>query len=595
MAFDNNFIDELKMNVNIVDVVGRQVNLTKSGANYKGLCPFHSEKTPSFMVNEEKQIFNCFGCGEKGDVISFVQKYNRIPFMEAVETLCEEYGIRMPERISSGPKIDYDKYYDINAKAARFFYEKLTKGRNIGYAYFKSRHMDDDTIVKFGLGYAPESGTALVSHLRKEGVSDEDMLKLGLANNGKNGLYDRFRGRVVFPIFNTTGKVIGFGARILSDDIKPKYLNSAESEIFLKKNNLFALNLTKKDISDEDRVIVVEGYMDAISLYQNGVRNVAASLGTALTDNQAKLLTRYTKNIVLSYDSDAAGIKAALRGIDVIRKAGGKVRILRVKDAKDPDEYIKRFGREAFNRLVDEAVYATDFKLELARAGFDLNDSFEILEYIRKCVPILRELGPVEQDIYFRKLAEEFNISEHSIALEVRTDADVKMTSSHNEVYRERRASWGDDTDRYTKIEMSLVILSMFNTRYIKRIDDDAIIFKSKLSRGIFSILKNLNDGEENGMHRVELNDICRQLEPDEEKALRKYVNIIKLGPDDETFYKECCSVYELQKCKDMRMEILNRLAVAEQLGNADEINSIASELMKVNSRISKLSEEKNV
>lgn len=594
MAFDNSFIDELKMTVNIVDVIGREVNLTRAGANYKGLCPFHSEKTPSFMVNEEKQIFNCFGCGEKGDVISFVQKYHKIPFMEAVEKLCEENGIRMPERISSAPKIDYDKYYSINAKAARFFYEKLTKSRNLGYAYFKSRSLDDDTIVKFGLGYAPENGYSLVNYLRKEGVSDEDMLKLGLASKGKNGIYDRFRGRVVFPIFNTTNKVIGFGARILGD-AKPKYLNSAESDIFLKKNNLFALNFTKKDISDEDKVIVVEGYMDAISLYQNGVRNVVASLGTALTDNQAKLLTRYTKNVILSYDSDAAGIKAALRGIDVIRKAGGKVRILRVKDAKDPDEYIKRYGREAFNKLVAESIYATDFKLELARKGFNLEDNFEILEYIRKCVPILRELGPVEQDIYFRKLAEEFNISEHSIALEVRTDADVKRPVASNSAHIDRRSRKDVNPDRFMRIEMSLLILSMYNTRYIKRFDEDGFSFTSQLGRKIYEIEKSLLNDSENGLHRIELKDVCRMLEPDEESFFREYVNNIKLGPEDETFYKECIFGYELQKCKDRRLEILNELAVAEKIGNTEDMKQYAEELMQINSLISKLSEGKNV
>lgn len=595
MAFDNSFIDELKMQVNIVDVVGREVQLSKAGANHKGLCPFHSEKTPSFMVNEEKQIFNCFGCGEKGDVISFVQKYYKIPFMEAVEKLCKEHGIRMPEKVSKGPKIDYDKYYDINAKAARFYYEHLTRSRNIGYAYFKSRGLADETMVKFGLGYAPESGYALVKHLRKAGVSDDDMLKLGLASKGKNGLYDRFRGRVIFPILNTTGKVIGFGARTLKDDVKPKYLNSAESEIFLKKNNLFGLNLSRKEISDEDRVIVVEGYMDAISLYQNGVRNIAASLGTALTDNQAKLLTRYTKNVVLSYDSDGAGIKAALRGIDVIRKAGGKVKILQVTDAKDPDEYIRRFGREAFNKLVDKAIYATDFKLRLARQGFDLGNSYEVLEYIRKCVPILRELGPVEQDIYFRKIAEEFGISEQAIALEVRTDADIKMPAAPPQGSTERKRRRSENPDRYLKLEMSLLILSMYNTRYLKRIDEDAFVFNSSIGRKVNAIERSLCEDDENGLHRIELEDICRLLEPEDESSFRYYADIIKLGPDDEAFYRQCLSGYELQKCKDKRLEVLNELAVAETMGNAEDVTQLAQELMKLNDLISKLSEGKNV
>ena len=231
MAYDN-FTDELKAQINIVDVIGREVDLKKAGSSYKGLCPFHSEKTPSFSVSESKQFYHCFGCGKSGDVINFVSEYYRLPFMEAVEKLAKENGIRLPEHRTSGPKIDYDKYHGINAKAARFFYNSLGTRGNKGLAYLRGRGLDKDTITAFGLGYAPASGTALVDHLRSEGVSDEDMLKLGLASQGRNGLYDRFRDRVMFPIISTRDKVIGFGGRAIGD-YKPKYLNSPESEIFL--------------------------------------------------------------------------------------------------------------------------------------------------------------------------------------------------------------------------------------------------------------------------------------------------------------------------------------------------------------------------
>jgi DNA primase len=227
MAYDN-FTDELKAQLNIVDIIGREVTLKKSGSNYMGLCPFHNEKTPSFSVNEGKQFYHCFGCGKSGDVIGFVQEYYKLPFMEAVEKLAAENGIKLPERRSSGPKIDYDKYHGINAKAARFFYNNLGTKGNKGLAYLKKRGLSKETITAFGLGYAPASGTALVDHLRSEGVSDEDMLKLGLANSGKNGLYDKFRDRVMFPIISTQDKVIGFGGRAIAD-IKPKYLNSPET------------------------------------------------------------------------------------------------------------------------------------------------------------------------------------------------------------------------------------------------------------------------------------------------------------------------------------------------------------------------------
>lgn len=293
MALDNNFIDDLKSRVNIVDVIGREVSLKRAGSNYKGLCPFHNEKTPSFMVSEQKQIFNCFGCGEKGDVIKFVERFYNLSFMEAVEKLCEDNNIEMPQH-GGGPRIDYDKYYEINRKAAKYFFDNMKIHGNEGYAYIRKRGLTDETIAKFGIGFAPDGWTGLYDHLHKEGVSDEDMLKLGLVSRGKKSLYDKFRRRVMFPIFNTTGKLIGFGGRAVGDDM-PKYLNSAESEIFLKKNNLYGLNFSKKDIDDNDKAVLVEGYMDAISLFQNGVRNVVASLGTALTENQARLLERYTK------------------------------------------------------------------------------------------------------------------------------------------------------------------------------------------------------------------------------------------------------------------------------------------------------------
>ena len=578
MAWDNSFIDELKMQVNIVDVVGRVVELKKSGANYKGLCPFHSEKTPSFMVNEEKQIFNCFGCGEKGDVIKFVESYNKIPFMEAVDSLCDEYGIRKPERSSSQPKIDYDHYYDINAKAARFFYNSLGSKNNRGLAYFKKRGLSKDTITKWGLGYAPASGTALVEYLRSEKVSDADMLKLGLANEGKNGLYDKYRDRCIFPIFNRQGKVIGFGGRAI-EDIKPKYINSSESEIFLKKNNLFGLNFTKKSISDEDRVIVVEGYMDVISLYQAGITNVVASLGTALTDNQAKLVTRYTKNVVLSYDSDGAGIKAALRGIEVMSAAGAKTKVLSVIDGKDPDDYVKAHGKEGFNKLVDNAVPATQFRLDLARKGFKFENDLEVLEYIERVLPILKSIGPVEQDLYIKRLSNEFGVSEHAITMAVRSDSSLTgrvVTGGRKAVH----SAENDNLDN--KIEMSLIILAMNNVRYIKRIRDDDIKFRSSLAMKIMTVMESLAENLQAGADGIDEKEIFRSLEPDEEKTFSRYVKTIKLGPDDELFYKQTRNGYIINGLKEERIEVMNNLAVAEQMNNPDEMNKNAARLYAI-------------
>ena len=588
MAWDN-FIDELKMQVNIVDVVGREVSLKKAGANYKGLCPFHSEKTPSFMVNEERQIFNCFGCGEKGDVIKFVQNYYKISFMEAVEKLCNEYGIKMPERRHSGPKKDYSGYYEINAKAARFFYNSLGIRGNKGLAYLKKRGLSRDTIIKFGLGYAPPSGTALTDHLRSEGVSEDDMIKLGLAIRGKHGLYDRFRDRVIFPIINTQEKVIGFGGRAIGD-INPKYLNSPESEIFLKKNNLFGLNFTKSEISSEGRAIIVEGYMDVISLYQSGVRNVAASLGTALTDNQARLLCRYSKNIVLSYDSDNAGINAALRGISVISAAGGKPRVLKVTDGKDPDEFIRKKGKEAFLKLVDDAVPAAEFRLDLARRGHDLSTDTGVLEYLESAVPVLRDLGPVEQDLYIHKLSEEFGISEHAILMSVQTEGRGNNRSRSRGSYdrpvsrdfKRRQEQTGIDE----RIEMSFALLAMNNTRYLKRFKEDGIEFRSALASHIIDAIASLDDSLENGMHCLDVNIVARMLDPDEESRFIRYAKTVQIGPDDEAFFRETKASYLINNYKMEKSELLNELAIAEKTGRQDEIDELAVRLIHLDNKI---------
>ena len=598
MAYDN-FTDELKAQLNIVDIIGREVTLKKSGSNYMGLCPFHNEKTPSFSVNEGKQFYHCFGCGKSGDVIGFVQEYYKLPFMEAVEKLAAENGIKLPERRSSGPKIDYDKYHGINAKAARFFYNNLGTKGNKGLAYLKKRGLSKETITAFGLGYAPASGTALVDHLRSEGVSDDDMLKLGLANNGKNGLYDKFRDRVMFPIISTQDKVIGFGGRAIAD-IKPKYLNSPESEIFLKKNNLFGLNLTKKEIDREGRAIIVEGYMDMISLYQNGVKNVAASLGTALTVNQARLLCRYSKNIVLSYDSDSAGINAALRGIDVIIAAGGKPRVMHVTDGKDPDDFIRVHGKDAFIRLADNAMPATDYKLRLAKRGFDLSDDMDVLDYIERVVPILRELGPVELDIYARKRSEEFGVSESAIMMAVQTGGDnnrsVNTGPASPGMERAIRDSLRKKQDKgyYDRFEMAFAILAMHDPSYIKRFREDGIVFGSALANKIVLVEESLCPDGLSGGRGINKEKIFEALDPDEEAEFSKQLESIQTGPDDEAFYKETKAGYLSGKYRDEKAEVTNSIAVAEKMGRTDEIERLVQRLIELDNLINITMEESN-
>lgn len=582
MAFDNNFIDEVKMQINIVDVIGRDVKLKKAGSNYKGLCPFHSEKTPSFVVNEEKQIFTCFGCGQKGDAIGFIQNYYKISFIEAVEKICKDYGIKLPENIYSGNRVSADKYYEINLKAAKFFYNNLRVKNNPGLEYIKSRGLKAETVKKFAIGYALNSFDSLVEYLRKKNVSDEDMIYLGLASRGKKGIYDKFRNRVIFPIFNTQNKIIGFGGRAIGDS-KPKYLNSAESDIFLKKNNLYAMNLAKTSIQDENTVLIVEGYMDVISLHQAGITNVVASLGTALTDNQAKLLSRYSKNVILSYDSDNAGISAALRGIDILTSAGVKTRILVIDGAKDPDEFVKKFGRDKFIKRMEKSKPSTDFKLNIAKKGLNLSSDRDLVEYIDRIVPELDKLGPVEQDIYIKKISSEYNISEMAIQSAVKinhNEPDIKRKQQNHTLLHSTRIK--SVSAPLLKIEMALILLLMENTDYINKLNDENIELKSAISVKLKKIIDSLYQKNNYSHNSIDITQVVNNLDPDEEKILRKFNETIYIDADEEKFYHDTLKSYRELKNKELRTELINRLSIAEKLGNVDEMKEIAERIMSL-------------
>ncbi|HPZ59821.1 MAG TPA: DNA primase, partial [Bacillota bacterium] len=390
MGLSDNVIDEIKSRCNIVDVIGRVVSLKKTGSNHKGLCPFHNEKTPSFVVSEDKQIFTCFGCGVTGDVIEFTQRYNNLDFRGAIEKLAGEYGIDLGSNVFPGES-QKTQLYEINREAATYFYRCFTERANRGAAYMQSRGLEPGVLRKFGIGYADDGWQSLYDFLKSKGYEDKELLNLGLVAKSKDRIYDKFRDRVMFPIINTRGKVVGFGGRAIGDGM-PKYLNSQESLIFQKKNNLFGLNLTRQDINREDCAILVEGYMDVITLYQHGVRNVSASLGTALTENQAAMLKRYTKNIVLAYDGDEAGQSAALRGMDILYAAGGNVKVLQLPDGKDPDEFIRKNGREAFLERIEQALPFMDFKLQHIKKQVDLNTTEGSVTFLKEAARALRLL-----------------------------------------------------------------------------------------------------------------------------------------------------------------------------------------------------------
>lgn len=421
MALPDSFLDELVARSDIVEIVQRYVPLKKSGSNYFGLCPFHNEKSPSFSVSPDKQIFHCFGCGEGGGVIQFVMKIENLPFLDAVRTLADWAGMQMPtdREQSDEQRRVRERMLSMNRDAARYFHSLLwqEQGKE-ALAYFARRGLSKKTVTSFGLGYSENAWDGLLKHLTGLGYRPNEMEKAGLAVRGRGGgLYDRFRGRVMFPIIDVRGSVVGFGGRVL-DDSKPKYLNSPDTLVFHKNRNLFAMNLSKK--SKIGRLILAEGYMDVIALHQAGFDCAVASLGTALTDEQAKLMTRYTKEVVICYDSDGAGQKAAQRAIDILNRAGLEVRVLRIPGAKDPDEYIKQNGSEAFGLLLQKPQTDGEYRIAQLAAQFDLEQDDGRVAFLKAAVQTLSAMpSRIEREIYARAAARQAGISENAILAEI--------------------------------------------------------------------------------------------------------------------------------------------------------------------------------
>ena len=428
MAIPSAFLDELVARSDIVDVVSDYVTLTPKGGSYWGLCPFHGEKTASFHVLPDRQLYHCFGCGKGGGVISFVMELENLPYVDAVRLLAKRAGMEFPERdMDESSRRKRAKLLALNKEAARYFHSQLHSpvGRE-GLEYLRGRGLSKGTMTRFGLGFAPESWDSLIKAMSQKGFSKSDLLDAGLAvSNQKGGIYDRFRNRVMFPIIDLRGDVIGFGGRVLGD-ATPKYLNSPDSPVFNKSRNLFALNLAKT--TKLGRIVLTEGYMDTISLYQAGFDCAVASLGTALTADHAKLLSRFTKEVVICYDSDTAGVQAANRAIPLLEKTGLKVRVLRVTGAKDPDEFIRKFGPDAFSRLLDQSENYVEYNLRQIQSKYDLADPVQKTEFAREAAQMLAGLdSPVEREVYAGQVAELTGIGKPALLQEIQRARKGKL------------------------------------------------------------------------------------------------------------------------------------------------------------------------
>ena len=439
MAIPEAFIDELVARNEISDVVSSYVHLTRKGNNLWGLCPFHNEKTPSFSVAPEKQIYHCFGCGKGGGVISFIMEMENLPFVEAVRFLAQRSGMEMPEQgENEGYRRRRERLLALNKDAARFFHEKLRapEGRAGAEYLFRKRGLSQGVVTRFGLGTAPEGWDNLIQAMGEKGYTKRELLDAGLAVDNKKGrIYDRFRNRVMFPIIDLRGEVIGFGGRVL-DDSTPKYLNSPDTVIYNKSRNLFALNIAKK--SKQGRIILTEGYMDTLSLHPAGFDCAVASLGTSLTQEHAQLLARYTKEAVIAYDGDGAGMKAAQRAIPILEKTGIQVKVLQMRGAKDPDEFIKKYGREAFAKLLDQSENHIEYRLRQIQVKYDLSDDAQKVEFLRESAAMLSTLpSPVEREIYGGRAAQAAGISPQSMEQEIQREYQRRLRQAKKQ--QERR------------------------------------------------------------------------------------------------------------------------------------------------------------
>ena len=416
------YIEELTRRTDITELIGSYVQLKRKGRLYGGLCPFHSEKSPSFYVYPDTQSFYCFGCGAGGDAITFAKKINSIDYPEAVKLLAARAGMPEPEEDDKTGRMR-SRILSMNKEAARFFHACLNstvEEARQARAYWRRRGLDDKTIVRFGLGYAPNDGQALYQFLRDKGYNQQELDASGLFKRSQSGrIYCLFWKRVMTPIFDLRGNIIAFGGRVL-DDSKPKYVNSPETLVYHKSDTVFALQIAKKSASR--RFVLCEGYMDVISMQQAGIDTAVCACGTALTPDQVKLISQYAEEVILSYDSDEAGQKATLRSLELFRNSPVKVGVLQIPGAKDPDEYIKKYGAERFKALLDGVGNALDFRLKRLRDKYDLSQDGQRLEYIKEAVDMLAERSnPTEQEVYAGRLAEETNVSKTAIMTQLET------------------------------------------------------------------------------------------------------------------------------------------------------------------------------
>ena len=524
MPIPERFLDELTERNDIVDVVSQYVRLTKrSGANLFGLCPFHSEKTPSFSVSPDKQIYHCFGCGKGGGVINFIMEIENLSFQDAVAFLARRVNMPMPEETEDQGASHRRRLLELNREAARFFYSQLIGPQGgPAQAYVERRGISMAMVKNFGLGFAPDSWSALTDAMEQKGYTRQELFEAGLMKHGRNGGgYDAFRNRLMFPVIDVRGSVIGFSGRILGDG-EPKYLNSPETPVFSKSHNLFALNLAKK--SKSGYIILVEGNIDVVSLHQAGFDSAVASLGTSLTPEQARLISRYTGEVVLCYDSDEAGKKAAQRGIGILEQLDMKVRVLQVPGAKDPDEFIKKNGPDAFRNLLEGSAGQVEYRLKVVEEQHPPATDEGKVDYLRAAAGLLASLpGAVEREVYAARVAEKAGVSRQAVLSEVdrlrkRRFSEAKKRQAREAAQPLRQAQPAQRGIRYedprsARAEEGLIRLLYLDPGLAKEaaLPDPAQFSSPLLGRFYAELLQRIRSGE-----RISLGVLAGRFTPEE-------------------------------------------------------------------------------
>ena len=563
--YSDEIINEVRQANDIVDIISQYVHLKRSGRNFFGLCPFHNEKSPSFSVSPDKQIFHCFGCGVGGNAFTFISKIEGINFVEAVQTLAERANIQLPnlkDNVDSQKEELKSKVYKVNEFTANFYHENLYKPQaKIAQEYVKKRKLSNETLKAFKIGFSGKFDE-LYQELKKQGFGEREILESGLVNKNERGQFiDRYRNRLMFPICDARGKVIAFGGRVL-DDSKPKYINSPENIVYSKGRNLFGLNVAKK--GDLKRILIVEGYMDVISLHQRGITNVVAPLGTALTEQQGWLLRKNAEQIILSFDSDEAGLKAKLRALEILQNMGCDLRILQLEGAKDPDEYIVKYGNIRFKSVVDKALSVIEFKVKLLKDSLNLENTNDKIKFLNEIAKLIANVdNTIEREVYTEKIAQEYDISKEAIYAEVnklsyKNNQSDKILEKSKPVIIHQRKEENIVSEAIRKREntiISILLSGDLNIFEIIRQNIKVEDFQDETNKKIAMILyEEFEKGNSN------INGIIDNLSEEEQNHITMIMAEDYEITDVEKAIDDIIQAYEKEKLNSRKFEILDLL-----------------------------------